>query len=242
MVVLNEEPHFYKLNRSGFEKKPNKRDLIILCRGWLKEKKYSSEELKHKMIEFCKNFNSQFNVSKSESLFVNVLKSLEDQNSFEFMSHINISQNEIKSLIQLNNFKKQKVLFIMLCLAKWRNADFIYLNSGSSIKVSDIFELAKVKCTKKEQFRMLHELNNESFIDIQLKPILKCIIPICDTNSENIISFDIDDNLIFHWENYILPHCEICGKPFERKSNRQKYCSECAKKVKNEQNKSYKKV
>ena len=242
MLVLNENTHFKKLNENGFEKYPNKRDLLVLCKGWLQEKEYSDEQLKHKMIEFCKNYNSQFNTSKAEGLFLSVLKDIHKENKFEFNKHINITINEIKALENLDSFKKQKIMFVILSLAKWRNVNYIYLNNGSSIKVSDIFELAKVKCTKKEQFKILHELNEEGFIDVQLKPILKCMIPICDcdSNSINEIEFDIDDDLIFHWENYVLPHCEICGNPFERKSNRQKYCAKCAKVVKNEQNKSYK--
>lgn len=242
MLVLNENTHFKKLNENGFEKYPNKRDLLVLCKEWLKEKEYSNEQLKHKMIEFCKNFNSQFNIVKTENLFINVLKDINKENKFEFNSSIKITKKEINELKQIDNFKKQKIMFVILSLAKWRNANYIYLNNGSSIKVSDIFELAKVKCTKKEQFKILHELNEIGFIDIQLKPILKCMIPICDCelNAINEIEFDIDDNLIFYWEKYVLPHCEICGKPFERKSNRQKYCVKCAKFVKNEQNKSYK--
>lgn len=242
MLVLNEQTHFNKLIKNGFEKYPNKRDLLILCNGWMCEKKYSDEELKHKMIEFCKNYNSQFNSTKAETLFLNVLKDIHKEKKFEFNNHINITKNEVISLKKLDTLKKQKVMFIILSLAKWRNSNYIYLNSGSSIKVSDIFDLAKIKCTKKEQFKLLHELNELGFIDVQLKPILKCMIPICDceANSVNGIEFDIDDNLIFYWEDYVLPHCEICGNPFERKSNRQKYCAKCAKVVKNEQNKSYK--
>lgn len=242
MLVLNEQKQFQRLLSDGFEKYPNKRDLCILCKGWLQERKYTDEELKHKMIEFCKNFNSQFNVAKAEDLFLRVLKSVHQEITFKFNNTIQITESEISYLKTLNSFKKQKLMFVIICLAKWRNANYIYINNGSSIKVSDLFDIAKIKCTKKEQFKILHELNDCLFIDVQLKPMLKCMIPIIDNSSKPVITFDIDDDFIFHWENYILPHCEICGKPFERRSNRQKYCSDCAKKVKNEQNKSYKNV
>ena len=35
------------------------------------------------------------------------------------------------------------------------------------------------------------------------------------------------------------PRCESCGDPFERKSNRQKYCSECAVEIRKQKQRNY---
>ena len=238
MLVFDEEEQYINLITNGFEKYPNKRDLVILCNHWLRENELSQEELKARMIDFCWKHNSQFNVAKSEGLIINVLNSLNKPNSFSFNNEIKITNNEIQALKRIENIKEQKIAFVMICLAKWRNANFIYLNQGSSIKISDLFKLAEINASKKEQYKILHKLNEQGDIDVQLKPILKCMIP-CIVNEDIVIEFSINNNLILEWEKYFMPHCEKCGKPLTKTSNRQKYCADCAKKIKNEQIKSY---
>lgn len=240
MLVFDENVHYEKLINNGFEKYPNKRDLTILCKHWLDENNSLSDlELKDKMIAFCIKHNSQFNVARSENLLIKVLNGLKEQPSFEFNKNIIITKQEINTLKSIKNFKEQKVLFVIICLAKWRNANFIYLNEESTIKLQDIFSLANVKATKKEQLLLLHNLNEQGLIDVQLKPILKCFIPCINEQDEKVLEFTISDNMISEWLWFILPHCAKCNKPFEKNSNKQKYCKDCAKIVKNEQNKSY---
>lgn len=242
MLVFNNDEHFCKIMENGFEKYPNKRDLMILCEKWL-ENGAEFADLKGKMVEFCIKWNSQFNYAKSENLLLRVLKALEEkqcsENGFKFEKNIKIYQNELDEIQKLPTYKMQKVAFVMICLAKWRNVNFLYFNNQNSLKLKDVFSLANVKCTGKEQNLYLYDLKCADFIDIQMRPLLKCFYPcICDSG-EGVIQFEIDENLLRHWENYALPHCVKCGKPFEKGSNRQKYCKICAKKVKNEQNRGY---
>jgi hypothetical protein len=252
MLIFSNENQYNNLIKNGFEKFPNKRDLTILCEFWTK-KGVKFDNLLESMISFCKKWNQQFNYVKSENLLLGVLNSfqkfLKYNDKFEFNSKIYIFQEEIDEIKKIKDVKLQKIAFIMVCLAKWRcsnideyNKAFIYLNSSSSIKLKDIFAYAKVKATSKEQENSLHELNSIGFINVQLKPLLKYFIPEIKKSGKIILSFDINDNMIDNWLNITLPHCQKCGKPFEKNGNKQKYCKECAKIIKNEQNKAYLKL
>ena len=242
MLIFDKNKQYINLLENGFEKYPNKRDLLILCEHWLKEEGCEITDLKDNIIRFCTKWNSQFNVAKSENLIISVLKEVEKRQEgnlvFEFNSTIVLYQNEINTIKALKEDKLQKVAFVILCLAKWRNVDYIYINSESTIKVKDIFELAKVKGTCNERVGILHQLNEAGFIDVQLKPILKLFIPCISSNAEEDVqvkSFKISDELIIEWLKLIMPTCERCGNPFIKNNNKQKYCKECAKIVSNAQ-------
>ena len=133
----------------------------------------------------------------------------------------------------------QRVAFTMISLAKWRNANYLYFNSAGSLKLKDVFNLAGVKCTGKEQNLYLYHLKCQDFIDMQMRPLLKCFYPCIEQDGELLFEYKIGDDLVTHWEKFALPHCERCGTPFEKQSNRQKYCKNCARLVKNEQNRGY---
>ena len=81
---------------------------------------------------------------------------------------------------------------------------------------------------------ILHELNDINFINVQIKPFLKCLIPILsnEDNGQTELVVTINKDLYQSWLNYVLPNCLSCGKGFIKMANSQKYCKECAKKIK----------
>lgn len=242
MLIFDEKKHCEHLLANGFEKYPNKRDLTLLCEYWLSNGN-SFDSLKSMMIDFCFTWNNQFSPAQNENLILSVLDNIKKVNeygkTFENNKNIIFYKPELDVLLGIKDKYMQRVLFIMISLAKWRNANYIYLNSGSSIKLKDIFSFARIKCTKKEQTMYLHKLNVAGYTDVQLKPLLKIFMP-CIVNEGNpILTFCISNEMLDELLNITLPHCEICQKPFEKQGNKQKYCKACAKMIKNQQNKSY---
>lgn len=238
MIILDENKHFNKLINEGFEKYPNKRDLIILCKHWISDG-FEVDELCSKMKEFCSKWNSRFNYAKSENLFITVINSIKNpenyQKNFEFSKNITIFKEESSVLSQITDEKQRKVLFVLISLAKWRNSDFVYFNSGGSLKVKEVFALAGVNLTIAKQKILLHELQKMGYIDIQLKPLLKCFIPIIKTEGEKHWDFDISDEVVSQIKNISLSaRCVRCGSLFEKHNNKQKYCEQCAKIISNE--------
>ena len=235
MIIFSEDEHYNNLMQNGFEKYPNKRDLIILCKRWL-DTGYTIAELKGKIIEYCKMFYSEFSPVKSENLINSVITTLE---SGELPNYFNSAEiilysSEIERIKRIPDKDSQKIAFIILCLAKWNNSTCIYLNTKSLIKISDIFNLSQLKCTKKIQYNILKSLSDNQFIDIKMKPLLMCEIPILKNESSgDSIKVVMNDNIIQVWYDLIYPHCCMCGKGFEKKSNSQKYCKKCAIQIKN---------
>lgn len=236
MIIFNERQHFENLIENGFEKYPNKRDLTIIGKYWLNDG-ISIDEIKVKLVEFCKLHNEKFNYAKSENMILSVVENLRTGNIPEIIKDkvVELNTNEINEIKKIKDLDTQVVAFVILCLAKWNKTDYIYLNTSSLIKVSDIFALSNLKLTKEKQYKLLHELNNINFIDIQIKPFLKCIVPVLTTDYENNdieLKVNVNEELYQSWLNYVLPNCLSCGKGFIKMANSQKYCKECALKIK----------
>lgn len=240
MLIFDNNLRFQQLNENGFEKYPNKRDLLILCEEWSKENQ-DIHFLQQKIIEFCTKWNDQFIPAQNESLILSTIKQVQKQitngKSFEFNTNVIIYKSEYETIVALKDKQLQKLAFVLVCLAKWRNANYIYINSKSSIKLKDIFELAEIKCSKKEQALMLHRLNSCGFTDVQLKPLLKLFIPSICPVGDVVLEFKIGYNLLQYYKDISYPHCKRCGNAFERMANNQIYCKECGKIIKNEKTK-----
>lgn len=235
MIIFSEDEHYNNLMQNGFEKYPNKRDLTILGKRWLITG-YKLSELKDKIIEYCKMFYSEFSPVKSENLINSVISTLESGEIPDYFNdtEIVLYSNEIERIKRIPNKDSQKVAFIILCLAKWNKSNNIYLNSKSLIKISDIFNLSQLKCSKKSQYAILKELSDNQFINVKMKPLLMCEIPVLQNeNSGESYKARMSSNIIQVWYDIIYPHCCICGKGFEKKSNSQKYCKKCAIQIKN---------
>lgn len=249
MLIFDENKQYQNLIENGFEKYPNKRDLIILCNHWINEDGCEMSDLRNNIVKFCTKWNNQFNEAKSENLILKVLDAVEKQQNglvpFVYNKEIIFTNNEAQTIIELKDKKLQKIAFVILCLAKWRNANYIYVNSESSIKLKDIFDFAQVKATGKEKATMLHILNEMGFIDVQLKPILKLFIPCIqnDIQDDSVLKkFTISDDMINEWLDIVCPHCERCGKFFEKTGNNNKFCAECSREVRREQDRLRKRL
>lgn len=235
MLIFDEKQHFENLGKNGFEKYPNKRDLTCLCSGWISQGA-QIKDLKFLMSNFCKQWNIKFNYAKNENLLLSVVDSFKNNENNKIRAHINnrilIYNSEIEIIKQLSGKKNQKVAFAILCLAKWRNSNYIYLNDSSSIHLKDVFSLVGLKDTNKNMNLILHSLNEQGFLDVQLKPIMKCFIPCIVKEGEKFLDFEIsEENVKKNLLEIIGCKCEYCGNLFERIKNNQKYCAECGKKM-----------
>jgi len=235
MIIFNKETHYDKLMSRGFEKYINKRDLIILATHWVEIDNVPQNDIIERLIKFCTKWNSEFNAVKYENLLLSVVKLLNvSHETFSTNKQITFFRQEIDNISKIEDKNLQKVLFIIMCIAKWKNNTYIYLNNGNAMKLSDIFKLAGVKATGKQQELFLFKLNGYGFIKVNLKPLLKYDILCLKNIGEAVKAFDVSENMIEYFDELTIKNpitCQRCGKIIEKKVNNQKYCNKCSKEV-----------
>ena len=160
--------------------------------------------------------------------------------------------SEIGDLGGVKDIEIEKVLFIMLILAKLNQSDWVNYTSR------DIFKLSKYKYKTKTDIQeiqrekliydLAHYTNKDIFnvTNFGTSPSIKLLF-IKDSGNEQI-KLKVDTNNIeiiileyLKWRNKEgYSYCTRCGKGIISKGKKpKKYCSTCSKVVKNEQNRLY---
>lgn len=248
MLILNDKEYFNYLMENGFEKNVNSKDLVFLARMFYDEDNNEKKVL-NRIVDFCKKWSKDFNYSKWENKIYEILKIVKEKNIKVNEEEICFYKYELDKIKEIEDYKIQKVLFIMLCILKKFNQNYIYLNSTSYIKLKDIFYLAKIDIPQKEQNLFLNKMYNIGLLEVDLKPLLRCKVSFYDKencenqdyynyyNEENkILSFIPNNDMILEYEKHLdskkTINCQICGKTITKTNNKVKYCKDCARKMK----------
>jgi hypothetical protein len=231
LIIFNEKDQYDILIKNGFKRFVNLRDLSILARHYNSQGD-SREQIKSKLISFSKKWAPQFNESKNEC---KILQAIDNVSKEKISSNLVIfSKTELDNITKLENFKLQKLIFILMCLAKKDGHSYIYLNTEGIYKLSEIFELAEIKATKSEQEYFLYLLQKSGAIFCNLKPLLRYDLLWCDNFSQKILELKPCAEMILEFEKYIgkpIIRCQRCGKLTRVKSLTYKYCENCRSQI-----------
>ena len=153
---------------------------------------------------------------------------------------LKITQPEIDAIRRATSIKKQKLLFVMLCLVKYRNAvekvdkDWVTFDYGSVVK------LAGIHRSRKEINEMLCHLKRGGFLEnSQLLTSNKKKITYRCEDGEPVMYIDDLRNLGVIWLDFVkdpctrgkkLKRCQLCDAPFLDSSPtlNAKYCIDCS--------------
>lgn len=131
---------------------------------------------------------------------------------------------------------KEKLLFTLLCLAKYGNMKNPKNNGWVNIDHRSIFPLANITIGIKRQQQLLNELLQSGVI------AMSCIVDnvnirVCIIDDAGDASLRVTDfrSLGNQYMMSILPTdyitCESCGVVIKRSNNRHKYCKDCSVQV-----------
>lgn len=158
---------------------------------------------------------------------------------YKTIENVSITRSELQYISNLNNIRLEKVAFVLLCLAKYGHYGSDSKDYWVNYNVSQVFSLARVHLSTREQYELLHQLKMVGAIEASHKPgnaSLKVFYVSHDKDDEVILKLGEDDfkelaYTYLYYKNGFSGYvkCECCGRLVRQKSNRQKYCKECAK-------------
>lgn len=235
-IIFNEKQYAEQLLSHGFKKFMSLYDLSVLAK-YLKYIGKNKKQIENDLILFCEKFNPFFNKIIYADKIRIALNSMKKYD-IKLLVDISISQKEINTIVGVDNYKYEKILFVMLVYAKYKkqlskksDVGEYYVNS----KFSQILKIAKVNVCKKEQDTILHSLFLMGMVESTFYGTYK--INYVDRDGEPVISVLVDDNMVNVYKNIrgdVLVICKICGKSFKQNSNRHSFCIECSKQRRNE--------
>lgn len=169
-------------------------------------------------------------------------KLLRKASSFNYIKDIkvNIYKSELEIINNLKDEDTKDILFLLLVYYKWAlNVEHLSINNSKYqiVQSSDmeIFKLANLlklrKNKRNEIFNFL--FNNGLYISNVFKSKEYYSIPFCEKVGIPEFTICDYDNLLFYLKKYndkdSYFNCFECNKIVKKKSNSQKYCSNCAK-------------
>lgn len=154
-----------------------------------------------------------------------------------------ITENELKTISEIDNKVLERLAFTLLCLAKFKNYRNQNNNNWVNYSNGEIYTMACINTTAFDKDLKINQLRELGLIEYA-KKVNNLNIRILYIDDESEKEFFVSDfrKLGYEWrlyngEKYI--RCADCGILVKKTSNRRKYCKDCGKNIKNKQNKLY---
>lgn len=197
------------------------------------------------IVEYMSNNYKDFSEFAYQKDILGCIRDVE-KTPWKNIDAIYITKSEIDTILTLDDVRKQKIAFVLLCTAKYRDAYNENNNHKTDISVTDLYKMARVVLPQKDRTVFLHFLIQEELVEkhtfagVKNKRVL-------------FVSDDVDDEVVlclreidflelaYVYMDYISNHlgysrCEKCGRMIKHsKTKPRKYCEGCAQEVLTEQ-------
>lgn len=157
---------------------------------------------------------------------------------------IHITKSEMERIINLEGIMHQRLMFTMLCVAKYFNAVRDANNNWLNIADRDLFALANIIITNKRKSLMINDLYRLGYVEYsKVIDNTNLNIKIVDDDSPTELLITDFRNLGNQYrkycgEKYIA--CQECGLVIKSKCTVHKYCDRCAVDIHTKQKKENK--
>lgn len=229
-IVLNEREYVEQiLQGHNTEAKPS--EALMRLAKYFRNEKYKNNEIKAMLEGFILRCDPDANISNWDSMINQIVRSSEKHSLIE-IDYIPITRSEMNICESLSGKQIQRLMFTLICLAKFYNSINEQGNGWVNRSDKEIFSMANVVTPIRRQSLMLNDLKEGGFISFSKKvDNINIRVDCLDSNSETVLRIVDYRNLgyqymKYHGEPYF--ECSSCGLTVKKNANNQKYCSQCA--------------
>jgi hypothetical protein len=234
-LIFDEKKHALNLLKNGFSTSYiNFNDLCILAK-YFKYIGKNRTQIRKNLQDFCIKFGQEYN----EVLFRDRLENAIRQSQkygIRIPIDINVTETELEKIKNIGDYKRQKILFVMLVIAKYfKYTDSRLQDKRKRINTNfyvnenfiDIIELANVNIQRLERRDILYDLEQSGLISTKgnKRDDIYFLINFIDEESDIAIVINNIDDIVKFYPVY----CEKCGKIIRDKSKRHNFCENCYK-------------
>ena len=201
---------------------------------------YTPAEIRKRLEEFLLRCNPDDSIVKWSVYLDRAIKTA-PKHPLRELDGVTITKAEMKSIGRLRTRMQQRLMFTLLCLAKFWNTSSGNTASWVNCDSKEIFRLANIKVTTKRQSLMINDLWREGYIGYsKIVDNININVKIINDDSEQVLYINSFEDLGNQYmlavgENYMT--CPCCGAIIKRSSNSQKYCKHCAEEVRRQKSK-----
>lgn len=192
---------------------------------------YRRSEIGRLLEEFILRCNPSANIMRWQDVIDNCVRH-SDRRPLISIDGIPITKSELSKIGALPGTMLRRLMFTLLCLAKYRNTVNDRNDGWVSYENRDIFKIANVQTTRLRQYAMMNDLLRAGYIGMS-KIVDNVSVRVTMIEEDDDIAIRVTDfrNLGNQYSNYIAGgyiECAHCGLTVKRNSSAQKYCKDCA--------------
>ena len=238
MLILNEE----KWAENLYLGKNNDIKSVIgkvgyITRYHLYSLGYNDQDNYRCTVEWMKHHHTNFEESTYSNLISDAVKKAHKKPFYKIDS-IKITKSELKNISSLNDLRAEKILFVLLCMAKQQSISNGFTNGLVRYVLSDLCKVSKISVPTDEREYILYNIIQSGLLGYPKKNNTQCLI-VNFIDNEDDIELELDEldcqELVYvylNWKNNGngYDRCEFCGRLIKQsKSNPKRFCKLCSK-------------
>lgn len=237
MLILNEEKwakNLYYGQNSDVKSTVGK--IGYVTRYQLYTLGYNDQDNYQYTVEWMEQHHETFDESTYSNLISDAIKKAHKKPFYKIDS-IKITKFELKAISSLNDLRAEKILFVLLCMAKQQSVSYGFENGLVRYSLPDLCKMARISVPTDEREYILYNIVQFGLLACPKKNNTQClIVNFIDDNGE--IELEVNEQdcqelayVYLNWKNNGngYSRCELCGKLIKQsKTNPKRFCRECA--------------
>ena len=238
MLILNEEKYAKALyDGKNSEVKAAMSKIRYITRYLIHSDGRNDEDVYKLSVEWMKKHHDNFDESCYSKVITDAIKKA-CQYPFYVIDNIKITQSELDIISSLNNLRAEKVLFVLLCMAKQQRMSNGFTNGLVKYSITELCKLARVSVPADDREYILYEIVQKGFLGYPKKNNTQClIVNFINNTDEAVLTLDEIDcqelaYVYLSWKNKGKGYgrCEYCHRIMKKsKNNPRRFCESCSK-------------
>ena len=235
MMILNEEKYARDVltgQRDDVKSIRQKIDLIarynhhVLCKN--SDDSYSS------IVKWLEKHHDIFSEQSYSKIISDCIKKAAKR-PFYHIDSVKITKKEMEVIAAQNNLRHEKILFVLLCMAKVQKISYGFDNGLISYNITELFKTARVSVPVDEREKILHEFLKLDLIGLPIKNDTRCLfVKFVDWPEDNVV-LELNEQdcteLAYAYLKYTRKsnvfRCTKCGKLIKQSKKFGDMCKGC---------------
>lgn len=243
MLILNEEKYAKDLyDGKNQDVKSIMAKIRYVTRYLVHSKLKSDDDVYKETVKWLRQHHNNFDESSYSNVISDAIKAAEKY-PFYIIDNIKITQSELEAISSLDNLRAEKILFVLLCMAKQQSMANGFTNGLVKYSITDLCKAARVSVPADDREYILYEIVQKGLLGYPKKNNTQCLIVNFINTDEIALELNEDDcrelaYVYLNWKNdgNGYTKCQRCNRWMKQsKTKPKKYCEDCAKVVQTEQ-------
>ena len=236
MLILNEEKYAKDLyDGKNQDVKSVMAKIRYITRYLIHLEHKDNDDTYKETVRWMKENHDNFDESNYSNLISDAIKGAKKY-PFYVIDSVKITKSELDSISSLNNLRAEKVLFVLLCMAKQQMISNGFIGGLVKYTITDVCKMARISVPADDREYILYNIVQKGLLSCPKKNDTKCLIVNCINDDDDVV-IELDETdcqelayVYLNWKNDGKGYgrCEYCGKLMKKpKSNPHRLCEDC---------------